>query len=120
MIILNVNLSELELRILRCFIDDKFVDLPILNMTPDLVSRDTKVNIYVVRKTLEKLVSLDLLKKDTIDKESNIYLLTDKGKALLLNEKLVKRIKLKEKIIWSIAVPLLVAILGTLLTQLLI
>ena len=106
------SLSKIQLKILRSFSQYSFDKV---NYSADLISRDTKLSIYLVKEELPQLLEYELIDIDPFAEDSTYYRITSKGKIVLLNE----RESFKDKILWSIIVPLSTAVIGTVITNLL-
>ncbi|WP_195957091.1 hypothetical protein [Enterococcus gallinarum] len=106
------SLTKVQLKILKSF---QYNQISKVNYSADLISNDTKLSIYLVEEEIQFLIDNKLIDVDPFSKETKYYRLTNKGKILLINEKEA----FKEKIMWSIIAPLITAVIGTLITNLL-
>ncbi|MCD1025798.1 hypothetical protein [Enterococcus sp. SMC-9] len=107
------SLTKIQLKILKSF---RQFSIDKINYSADLISRDTKLSIYLVKEELPVLLNSGLIDIDPFEDDSTYYRITSKGKIVLINEKE----NLKDKLIWSIIVPLGTAVIGTLITNLLL
>lgn len=105
-------ITKVQLKILKSF---QYNQIGKVNYSADLISRDTNLSIYLVNEEIPFLLDNDLIDVDPFSEETEYYRITNKGKLLLINEKEV----FKEKILWSIIVPLITAVIGTVITNLL-
>lgn len=106
------SLSKVQLKILKSF---QQYSIDKVNYSADLISRDTKLSIYLVKEELPFLLENGLIDVSPFGEDSTYYQITSKGKIVLINEKE----SFKDKLIWSIVVPLGTAVIGTVITNLL-
>ena len=110
---MHIELTKIQYKILKSF---QHYRLDKVNYSAELIAKDTKLSIYIIKENLPFLLDNELIDLDPFEKETNYFRITNKGKSLLLNQ----QAETKDKIIWSILVPLVTAIVGSLITNLLI
>ena len=109
---MDTSLSKVQLKILKSFMQ---YSIGKVNYSTDLISRDTKLSIYLVKEELPFLLDSGLIDIDPYEEDSTYYRITNKGKIALINEKE----SFKGKLIWSVIIPLGTAVIGTVITNLL-
>ncbi|EOT42778.1 hypothetical protein ACWOE3_12460 [Enterococcus dispar] len=109
---MNNSLSKVQLKILKSF---RQFPTDKINYSADLIARDTKLSIYLVKEELSVLLDSGLIDIDPFENDSTYYRITNQGKIILINEKE----SFKDKLVWSIIVPLGTAVIGTVITNLL-
>ena len=107
---MDIELTKIQYKILNSFQQYR---LDKVNYSADLIARDTKISIYIIRENLPFLLENKSIDTDLLEKETNYYRITNKGKSVLLNQKE----ETKDKLIWSVLVPLVTAVVGSLVTN---